>query len=167
MSNPREALLVKSWLSHDARWFNAVAREFGLEAANRLNQAAVREAARNEAQRARRELGLEAPRNAQACAQVLEALVALYSGGAQLLDYETAVDDATGVTFRVHRCFAHDNVTRAGIADRYDCGIFARVAGWLEGLGCEHEIAPAPKGCLKAQGADCVHGVRLRCRAAH
>jgi len=25
----RERLLVKSWMSHDARWFNAVARELG------------------------------------------------------------------------------------------------------------------------------------------
>jgi len=29
----REALLIKCWMSHDARWFMAVAQAFGLEAA--------------------------------------------------------------------------------------------------------------------------------------
>jgi len=29
----REALLVKCWMSHDARWFMAVAQAYGLEAA--------------------------------------------------------------------------------------------------------------------------------------
>ena len=29
----REALLLKCWMSHDARWFMAVAQAYGLEAA--------------------------------------------------------------------------------------------------------------------------------------
>lgn len=63
----RERLLVKCWMSHDARWFNAVAREFGMEAANRVNQAAVRDAARAEAQRVGRALGVPAPKDAACC----------------------------------------------------------------------------------------------------
>ena len=34
----REALLIRNWMSHDARWFMAVAREYGLAAANRALQ---------------------------------------------------------------------------------------------------------------------------------
>ena len=32
----REALIIKCWMSHDARWFMAVAGEYGMEAANRV-----------------------------------------------------------------------------------------------------------------------------------
>jgi hypothetical protein len=31
-------LLIKGWMSHDARWYMAVAEHLGIEAANRLNQ---------------------------------------------------------------------------------------------------------------------------------
>ena len=47
----REALLIKCWMSHDARWFMAVAQDFGLEAANRLNQVASHEEGKVEANR--------------------------------------------------------------------------------------------------------------------
>ena len=156
MSEAREALLVKSWMSHDARWFNAVAAEFGLQAANRLNQKAARDAGKVEALRALGELGLAPVTSAADCRRALDVLVHAF-GGLQLLDYEAENDENGGVTVRVHRCFAHENVTRAGIAEQYDCGIFARVQGWLDGLGCRHAIAPQLKGCLKARNAPCIH----------
>ena len=164
MNAAREELLIKSWLSHDARWFNAVAARFGLEAANRVNQQAAREAGKVEAGRAARHLGIERVGDAAQCVRALDALVALFGAPAGLLDYETAVEDAGAFSIRVRRCFAHENVSRAGIADRYDCGIFARVQGWLEGLGCRHEVAPPLAGCLKAQGRDCIHQVRIQPR---
>ena len=161
MSSAREELLVKSWMSHDARWFNAVASEFGIEAANRLNQTAARDAGKVEGMRARRDLGVGPVTDGAACVQALDTLVGVF-GGASLLSYEAMPTGATGATVQVQRCFAHENVTRAGIADRYDCGIFARVEGWLEGLGCAASVAPPLKGCLKAQGAPCVHHITLR-----
>jgi hypothetical protein len=36
-------LLIKGWMSHDARWFMAVAEDFGIEHANRLNQKVARD----------------------------------------------------------------------------------------------------------------------------
>ena len=161
MAETRE-LLIKSWMSHDARWFNAVAREFGLEAANRVNQAAAREAGTVEARRAREHCGIGEVRGAEDGVRALGALFELFGAPVGLLEYQASVEDATSFTIRVRSCFAHANVTRAGIADRYDCGIFARVQGWLDGLGCGHEMAPPLQGCLKAQGAECVHRVRLR-----
>jgi hypothetical protein len=164
MSAAREELLIKSWLSHDARWFNAVAGEFGLEAANRANQDAARAAARVEAIRAARHIGIDRVGDAAQCVRALDALVALFGAPAGLLEYETAIEDARTFSIKVKRCFAHENVARAGIADRYDCGIFARVQGWLEGLGCGHEVAPPLRGCLKAQGLECTHRVRINPR---
>ena len=156
----REQLLVKCWMSHDARWFNAVAREFGMEAANRVNQAAVREAAKAEAQRVGRALGVPPPKDAAGCLRAQQALIGVLGPG--LLDYEAQVDGADSYSIRVKRCFAHENVEKAGVASQYDCGIFARVEGWLEGMGLEHRVEPPLKGCLKAQGRECVHTIRVR-----
>ena len=44
-------LLIKGWMSHDARWFMAVAKHFGMDAANRLNQFVCREIGRVEMKR--------------------------------------------------------------------------------------------------------------------
>lgn len=155
----REQLLVKCWMSHDARWFNAVAREFGMEAANRVNQAAVRDAARAEAQRVGRALGVPPPKDAGGCLRAQQALIGLL--GPDLLEYDAQVDGADSYSIRVKRCFAHENVEKAGIASQYDCGIFARIEGWLEGMGFGHEVEPPLKGCLKAQGKECVHTIRV------
>ena len=149
-------------MSHDARWFNAVAREFGMAAANRINQEAVREAAKIEAQRVGRALGAAPPQDAAGCLRAQAAMIGLLGPG--LLDYESRVEDANTYSITVKRCFAHENVTRAGIVAQYDCGIFARIEGWLEGAGMDHQVDPPLKGCLKAQGRECVHTVRVRAR---
>ena len=156
----REQLLVKCWMTHDARWFNAVAREFGMEAANRLNQAAVRESAKVEAQRLGRALGLAPPQDAEGCLQSQRALIGVL--GPDLLDYEAQAEGPDSYRVSVKRCFAHENVEKAGIAAQYDCGIFARVEGWLDGMGVAHQVSPPLKGCLKAQGRECVHTIRVR-----
>lgn len=52
----REALLIKCWMSHDARWFVAVSKEYGMKVANRLNQTAAHEIGKVEAQRIMRAL---------------------------------------------------------------------------------------------------------------
>lgn len=155
----RERLLVSCWMSHDARWFNAVAREFGLEAANRVNQSAVREAAKAEAKRVGRALGLAPPRDAAGCLVAQRALIGML--GPDLLEYEAQVEAPDAYRVTVRRCFAHENVTKAGIADGYDCGIFARIEGWIGGMGFEPQVDPPLKGCLKAQGKECVHTVRI------
>ena len=54
----RETLLIKCWMSHDARWFMAVVGEYGLQVANRLNRIAAHEVGKVEAQRIARALQL-------------------------------------------------------------------------------------------------------------
>ena len=56
-------LLVKGWMSHDARWFMAVAEHFGIESANRLNQIVARELGRVEMKRLMKVLTLSPPKN--------------------------------------------------------------------------------------------------------
>jgi len=156
----REALLVKCWMSHDARWFMAVAQAYGLEAASRLNRIAAKEEGKVEARRVVLALGRPTPATIDEYAEVQETLAALLTR--DLVEYELVQTADDALQFRVGRCFAYENVSRAGVVDQYDCGIFARVAGWWEAFGLEHEIEPPLGRCLKAQGRECAYTFRLR-----
>jgi len=155
----REALLIKCWMSHDARWFMAVAQAFGLEAASRLNQVASHEEGKAEAHRIMRVLGIPPSETADDYLLLQETIIGLL--GPELLEYQvvSAGDDSFEV--RVQRCFAHENVARAGVADTYECGIFARVTGWLEAAGLKYEMTPSLGKCHKAAGRECVYSFKL------
>lgn len=153
----REALLVKCWMSHDARWYMAVAKESGLEVANRLNQEAARETGRAEARRTLRRLGMEAPRTRD---EALEAQATLGMMLTRDVSYEVVPVGEDGFEFRMGRCFAFEQVTTVGVADQYDCGIFSRVQGWWDAFAVEYQIDPEPGRCLRAQGRDCVYAFR-------
>ena len=155
----REALLVKCWMSHDARWFMAVARECGMPVANRLNREAARELGRVEAPRLARALGLGPVTSLDGYLLVQEALIGLL--GPDLLDYRVSKESESACRMSIERCFAHDQVTRAGVAEHYECGIFERVAGWLDGLGPAHGLSPPLGKGLKAQGRDCAYTITL------
>ncbi len=155
----REALLVKNWMSHDARWFMAVAREYGLEVANRLNQVAAHELGRAEAQRLARALGLGPVTSLDDYLLVQETFISLL--GPDLLDYRVSRVGDNTLRVDVQRCFAHDQAVRAGITERFECGIFARITGWLDALGLAYELSPPLGPCLKAQGRECAYTITL------
>jgi hypothetical protein len=151
----REALLIKCWMSHDARWFMAVAQAFGLEAANRLNQIASHEEGKVEAHRIMGALQIPPPETADDYLLLQETMIGLL--GPELLDYALVRTGDDSFEFRIQRCFAHENVARAGVADAYECGIFSRVTGWLEASGLKYEMTPALGKCHKAQGQECAY----------
>lgn len=156
----REALLIKCWMSHDARWFMAVANEYGIEVTNRLNQVAARGVGKAEARRVMRALHIPPVSSLADYLLVQEILIALL--GPDLLDYEVVEVGEHGVRVRAQRCFSYDNASRAGIAEQLDCGVWARVSGWLEALDLQYELDPALGKCLMAQGRECAYTVSLR-----
>src|SRR3972149_4618032 len=81
----REALLIKCWMSHDARWFMAVAKECGMQVANRLNQIAAHEIGTVEARRIARALRLPPVTTLDDCLLAQELFINLL--GPDLLDY--------------------------------------------------------------------------------
>jgi hypothetical protein len=80
--------------------------------------------------------------------------------GPDLLDYSVAEHGRDGFDLRVERCFAFENVSRAGIAGDYECGILPRIQGWLDELGLGCDLSPEPAQCPKAQGRECVYFFR-------
>ncbi len=154
----REALLIKGWMSHDARWFMAVAEAFGIEAASRLNQVAAHEAGKAEALRLVRTLGLPPVAELDDYLVLQEVLIGFL--GPDLIDYEVIQTEDETYEIQVRRCFAHENVTRAGVADSYECGIFARVTGWMEALDLRYEMTPSLGKCQKVEGRECVYAFK-------
>jgi len=151
----REALLVKCWMSHDARWFMAVVGEYGLQVANRLNRIAAHEVGKVEAQRIARALQLPAVTTLDDYLLAHEVFIGLV--GPDLADYDVIKVGDNACEMRMQRCFAYENAVRAGVADNLECGIFARITGWPEALGLEYEISPPLGECLKVQGRECIH----------
>ncbi len=153
-------LLIKGWMSHDARWFMAVAKQFGIEAANRLNQIVARELGQVEMKRFMKALNLSIPKNMEEYLGIKRAAISMY--GLDLIAYETKRLDSQSYEMFLKRCFAHENIVRAGIKDQYECGIFARLQGWIDAMGLEHELLPPLGKCMKVFGKKCCYTVRLR-----
>jgi len=158
----REALLIKCWMSHDARWFMAVAKEYGMSVTNRLNQIAAREIGKAEAPRILHALGLPPVQTLEDYLLAQEIFIGFL--GPNLLEYRVSKVSSAAYETRVTHCFAYDNAQRAGVADQYECGIFARVTGWLEALGFEYEMNPCLAKCLKAQGKECIYTIGVKQR---
>jgi len=153
-------LLIKGWMSHDARWYMAVVEYFGIEAANRLNQMVARELGRVEMKRFMKALDLPPSRNMEEYLNLKKAALSMF--GPDLVDYETKILDHQSYEMHLKRCFAHENIVKAGIKDQYECGIFSRLQGWIDAQGLEHELTPALGKCMKVLGKECCYTVKLR-----
>lgn len=147
-------LLVRSWLTHDAMWFKNAVELVGIGTANQLNRSAVRDTARIEARRLLGWVGLDSVRSFRELRRLFEAGRELFVGDVIELDW-TWSEDEVGLTVEIHRCFAYEGVVRLGVEDRYECGIFERIYGWLEGLGIPVRVEPDVSHCLMHHEGRC------------
>lgn len=153
-------LLIKGWMSHDARWYMAVTEHFGIKAANRLNQMVARELGRVEMKRFMKALNLPPSRNMEEYLNLKKAALSMF--GPDLVDYEVKILDPRSYEMHLKRCFAHENIVKAGIKEEYECGIFSRLQGWVDAQGLGHELTPALGKCMKVLGKECCYTVKLR-----
>ena len=153
-------LLIKGWMSHDARWFMAVAKHFGMDAANRLNQSVCREIGRVEMKRYMKTLALSPAENLEEYLTLMKAALSLYGSG--LTEYEIRALDDESYEVLMKRCFAYENIVRAGIEDRCECGIFARLQGWIDAQELSHELIPSLGKCMMVLGKECRYKITLR-----
>jgi hypothetical protein len=155
-------LLIKDWMSHDARWYMAVAEHFGLEHANRLNQKVARDLGRVEMKRFMKALDLSPSRNMEEYLNLKKAALSMF--GRDLVDYEIEILDYQSYEMHLTRCFAHENIVKAGIKDQYECGIFSRLQGWIDAQGLEHDLTPPLAKCMKVLGKECRYKITLKFR---
>jgi hypothetical protein len=153
-------LLIKGWMSHDARWFMAVTQHFGIDAANRLNQMVCRELGQVEMKRYMKTLALSPVKDLEEYITLKKAALSLYGSG--LTEYEIRILDHQSYQMHLKRCFAYEHIVKAGIKDQYECGIFARLQGWIDAQGLSHELTPPLGKCMMVLGKECRHTIRLQ-----
>ena len=78
-----------------------------------------------------------------------------------MVDLKMRVRDGATYEVEVTRCFAADQISRAGLAAVYECGIFDRIQGWHEGLGVPLEEDVPTTTCLLANGQACKRTLRI------
>jgi len=150
----REDLIRRCWYTHDARWYMAVAQEFGVEAANRLNRRVCRALGKAEMRRLAKALGIAGPTTVQELVQVIETAFRFFAPP-PLTQLEIRVVDDHSYETWMKRCFIHDNVSKAGIAPFYVCAALDRIQGWHEALGLPLAEEPPAVACAKVQGGEC------------
>jgi hypothetical protein len=105
-------------------------------------------------------LALSQPKDLEEYLNYNQAAISLY--GPDLVEYEIKIIDHQSYEMRLKRCFAYENIVKAGIKDQYECGILARIQGWIDAQGLEHELTPALGKCMKVLGGECCYTVTLQ-----
>lgn len=146
-------LLNKNWMTHDAMWFFHTLERHGIEEANILNRAACRSMAAIEAKRLQKLLGIEEIKRFEDLQRFVSEAFDLIK--ADFMDFSVAFPSEDEMTWDAPGCFAYDGVSRLGVLEGYQCGIFERLEGWLDALGVEYQASPPVDGCLRRDGGSC------------
>ncbi len=158
-TSERQELLTRCWTHHDVQWFMAVVREYGMEAANRLGQAATHAIGKAEARQIVLALGLSIPTSIDEYLLVQEVLIALLAP--DILGYRVIKTGDNQYQVEVQRCFARESAVRAGIAGECACSICPRLTGWLEAFELSYHSESSPRTCGAGNGQPCVHTITL------
>ena len=146
-------LLIKSWMTHDGMWFFHSLNEIGIEKTNKINKTASKSLGMTEIARFKKALNVNKIENIDDLKLFLAKVNEIVKADFMKFSY-----DFTGegiLRFEMHKCFAYEGVKRIGAIDGYNCGIYNRIDGWLEGLDLRYEVNPEVEGCLMHQGKKC------------
>jgi hypothetical protein len=148
-------LLVKCWMTHDGLWFYHAVQEVGIEKTSKINQAAARAIGAVEARRIARALDIEKITTFAELRELMQSGFEVIKGDFMNFAYDWSTENQLHV--KTNRCFAYEGIKKigAGAIDGYDCGIFARVSGWFDGLGIAHQINPPLEGCMLHRDGAC------------
>jgi hypothetical protein len=126
--------VYRQWWTHDARWYQGVARRFGHEAANEINAEAMRYVAVTVGRRVAREFGGRPPADREELRRRYD-MCSEWMFPSELRDGGTAVLPGGEIELVMRRNFAVTMVRMAGSLDGYACPCTDIHAGWSEGLG--------------------------------
>jgi hypothetical protein len=146
-------LLIRCWMTHDAMWLYHSIQTIGIEKANLINKAAVRNMAQVEAKRITKILGISTIKNFNDLTDFLDNLYMILKG--DFMKFEYSFPEKNKLHWEVKQCFAYEGIKSMGLIDKYECGIFERILGWFEYLGLHHKMEPEVKECLLSKFGKC------------
>lgn len=155
--------LLKNWMTHDAMWFYQVFQNYGIDAANLMNKAAIRALAAVETQRARQILGMKEGgfETFDDLKTFIDGTFSLSTGEFMGFTYHWPQENILHWAFKDGKCFAYKGMHRLGAADRYECGVLYRVLSWLDMAGVRYETSPKIEKCIQHTLGECKGEVRL------
>ena len=146
-------LIVKCWMTHDGLWFYHCLQECGIEKTSKINQAAARSIGAVEAKRIINALDIKRIETFEELKKLIDEGFDIVMG--DFMDFIFDCDTKNVMHVETNRCFAYEGIKKIGAIDGYDCGIFARVGGWFDGLGIKYEVNPPVEGCLMHSEGKC------------
>lgn len=148
-------LLNRCWMSHDGLWFHHCFKEFGIEAANRLNKAAIGSLAPLEIARIKKALGTEKIETWQEFRDFFVSAASLFIPPFMNAAMDFPRENVLHWAFEPDNCFAYKGIKRIGAIDRYECGVIYRLASWFDCLGLRCRLTPPVERCLMLDGGRC------------
>lgn len=149
-------LLQRCWMTHDGMWFYHCIREFGIQAANRINKEAIKSLAPFEIDRMKKAIGIERK------IDTYEGLKYFFSRASKLFipDFMNATftfsdENDLHWQFETQNCFAYKGIKRIGVIDRYECGVIYRLQCWFDTLGLNYSVEPQVGKCLMLSNGTC------------
>lgn len=149
-------LLVKCWMVHDGMWFFQCIQAYGIEAANRLNKAAIQSLAPVEVRMVGKALGIktEDVNKFDELRDVIDGMFQVVRG--DFMDFTYEFPEENVMRWQIgEKCFAMEGMKRIGASDSYECGVFYRVMCWVESLGIGYTVEPSIEGCLLRETGEC------------
>jgi hypothetical protein len=146
-------VLVRNWMTHDAMWFANSLRHFGIDKTNQLNKAATRAMAAIEATRLKKLLGVDKITTFDDLKGFTEQAFEILRG--PFMQFELTFPRQNVMLWSVRHCFAHEGMTKLGIADQYECAIYERFDAWLEVLKVAYSVQPPLNGCQMQRQGHC------------
>jgi hypothetical protein len=155
-------LLVKCWMTHDGSWFFNCARELGIDTANKLNKAAIKNLSVIEMQRVKKALGQEKLK-IKTFDQLKEFINNAFSViKGDFMDFKYTFHDNNRIHWEMNRCFAYNGMKMIGFEKQYECGVIYRIGCWLDALGIEYNIQPDINICLLNSQEKCIGDIIVR-----
>ena len=152
-------LLVRNWMTHDAMWFAHTIQQCGIEKANLINRAAVKAMATIEAKRLKQVMQIERIENFEELQTFITVCFEIIR--APFMNFTITFPEKNLMRWEISNCFAHTGVSKLGVIDQYQCGIFDRMDGWFAALGISYSAQPQVDGCLMRQTGKCAREYRF------
>lgn len=152
-------LLVRNWMTHDAMWFANALRHCGIEQTNLVNRAAVKSMAAIEARRLKSTFGIDEISSFEDLKNFIVQGFEVIRG--PFMNFRLSFPEENVLQWEMPTCFAYEGVSKLGVIDAYQCGIFDRLDGWLESLGIGYTASPAVDSCLLHTRGRCIREYRF------
>ena len=155
-------LIVKCWMTHDGSWFYNCARELGIDVANKLNKAAIKNLSVIEMNRIKKALGQEGLKikTFEQVKVFVDNAFSVLKG--DFMDFKYSFHDNNRIHWEMNRCFAYNGMKMFGFDKIYECGVVYRISCWLDALGIEHTVQPKINFCQLNYKEKCSGDIVLR-----